>query len=84
MNQWANVIRWELRTRMFLRTTEFLWQEGHTAHSTHEEALREKCCACSTSTPTSPRRHGHAGDQGHEDASPKNSPARSAATPSKP
>src|SRR6266481_602992 len=41
VNQWANVMRWELRTRMFLRTTEFLWQEGHTAHSTHEEALEE-------------------------------------------
>ncbi|MEQ1947657.1 MAG: proline--tRNA ligase [Bryobacteraceae bacterium] len=41
VNQWANVIRWELRTRMFLRTTEFLWQEGHTAHSTHEEAVEE-------------------------------------------
>ena len=40
-NQWANVVRWELRTRMFLRTTEFLWQEGHTAHSNHEEALAE-------------------------------------------
>ncbi len=40
-NQWANVMRWELRTRMFLRTTEFLWQEGHTAHSTHEEAIEE-------------------------------------------
>jgi prolyl-tRNA synthetase len=40
-NQWANVLRWELRTRMFLRTTEFLWQEGHTAHSTHEEAMEE-------------------------------------------
>src|SRR5207244_5911536 len=41
VNQWANVIRWELRTRMFLRTTEFLWQEGHTAHATHEEAVEE-------------------------------------------
>jgi len=40
-NQWANIIRWELRTRMFLRTTEFLWQEGHTAHATHEEAVEE-------------------------------------------
>jgi prolyl-tRNA synthetase len=40
-NQWANVIRWELRTRMFLRTTEFLWQEGHTAHSSHPEAVEE-------------------------------------------
>ncbi|MFN7995088.1 MAG: proline--tRNA ligase [Bryobacteraceae bacterium] len=41
INQWANIIRWELRTRMFLRTTEFLWQEGHTAHSSHGEALEE-------------------------------------------
>ena len=41
INQWANVIRWELRTRMFLRTSEFLWQEGHTAHASHEEALDE-------------------------------------------
>ncbi|HJO25860.1 MAG: proline--tRNA ligase [Planctomycetes bacterium] len=41
INQWANVMRWELRTRLFLRTGEFLWQEGHTAHSTHEEAREE-------------------------------------------
>jgi prolyl-tRNA synthetase len=41
INQWANVVRWELRTRMFLRTTEFLWQEGHTAHATSEEAWEE-------------------------------------------
>ncbi len=41
VNQWANVVRWELRTRMFLRTTEFLWQEGHTAHASHSEALEE-------------------------------------------
>jgi len=41
INQWANVVRWELRTRMFLRTTEFLWQEGHTAHATAEEAIEE-------------------------------------------
>jgi prolyl-tRNA synthetase len=41
INQWANVVRWELRTRMFLRTTEFLWQEGHTAHAGHEEAIEE-------------------------------------------
>lgn len=40
-NQWANVFRWEMRTRMFLRTAEFLWQEGHTAHATKEEALVE-------------------------------------------
>ncbi len=41
LNQWANVVRWELRTRPFLRTTEFLWQEGHTAHATSEEAEEE-------------------------------------------
>src|SRR5687767_11971330 len=41
MNQWANVVRWELRTRLFLRTVEFLWQEGHTAHVTHDEAEEE-------------------------------------------
>src|SRR6186713_756724 len=41
INQWANVVRWEKRTAMFLRTTEFLWQEGHTAHRTHDEALAE-------------------------------------------
>jgi len=41
MNQWANVVRWEMRTRMFLRTTEFLWQEGHTAHATKQEAVEE-------------------------------------------
>ena len=41
INQWANVVRWELRTRLFLRTTEFLWQEGHTAHADKEEALEE-------------------------------------------
>ena len=41
INQWANVVRWEMRTRLFLRTTEFLWQEGHTAHTTHDEAEEE-------------------------------------------
>ena len=40
-NQWANVVRWELRPRLFLRTTEFLWQEGHTAHASHDEAVEE-------------------------------------------
>jgi prolyl-tRNA synthetase len=40
-NQWANVVRWEMRTRLFLRTMEFLWQEGHTAHATHDEAEEE-------------------------------------------
>ncbi len=41
INQWANVVRWEMRTRLFLRTTEFLWQEGHTAHATEPEAIEE-------------------------------------------
>lgn len=41
VNQWANVVRWEMRTRLFLRTTEFLWQEGHTAHATRAEAIEE-------------------------------------------
>lgn len=41
LNQWANVVRWEMRTRLFLRTAEFLWQEGHTAHATKEEAIEE-------------------------------------------
>lgn len=41
INQWANVVRWEMRTRLFLRTAEFLWQEGHTAHATEEEAIKE-------------------------------------------
>ena len=42
LNQWANVVRWEMRTRMFLRTSEFLWQEGHTAHATKEEAEKTR------------------------------------------
>lgn len=41
INQWANVVRWEMRTRLFLRTAEFLWQEGHTAHATKAEAIQE-------------------------------------------
>jgi prolyl-tRNA synthetase (EC 6.1.1.15) len=58
LNQWGNVVRWELRTRPFLRTSEFLWQEGHTAHATREEAEAE-VRRCSPSTPSWPglRRH---------------------------
>ena len=41
LNQWANVVRWEMRTRMFLRTSEFLWQEGHTAHADEKSAREE-------------------------------------------
>lgn len=50
INQWANVVRWEKRTYMFLRTSEFLWQEGHTAHATHEEALETMRWAMKTYT----------------------------------
>jgi prolyl-tRNA synthetase len=50
LNQWANVVRWELRPRIFLRTTEFLWQEGHTAHATFEEAQDETLRSTSGST----------------------------------
>ena len=46
INQWANVVRWEMRTRLFLRTSEFLWQEGHTAHATKNEALEEAELMC--------------------------------------
>src|SRR5881398_1979530 len=45
LNQWANVVRWEMRLRMFLRTTEFLWQEGHTAHADEADAMRETLLA---------------------------------------
>ncbi len=48
LNQWANVVRWELRPRMFLRTTEFLWQEGHTAHTDEADAMRETMLALDT------------------------------------
>ncbi len=41
INQWSNIVRWEKRTRPFLRTTEFLWQEGHTVHSSHEESEKQ-------------------------------------------
>ena len=84
VNQWANIIRWELRTRMFLRTTEFLWQEGHTAHSNHEEALRRSAAHAGRLCRRGRKRHGDAGDQGREDARRRNSPARCAATPSRP
>jgi prolyl-tRNA synthetase len=41
INQWANIVRWEMRTRLFLRTAEFLWQEGHTVHENSEDAMEE-------------------------------------------
>jgi prolyl-tRNA synthetase len=55
INQWCNVLRWEKVTRPFLRTSEFLWQEGHTVHATAEEA-RAETCRCSTSTRTASTR----------------------------
>ena len=60
INQWANVVRWEMRTRPFLRTAEFLWQEGHTAHATRDEAIAEsqmihELYACLLYTSPSPR-----------------------------
>ncbi len=53
LNSWNNVVRWELRPRIFLRTTEFLWQEGHTAHATREDAATYACASSTTSTRTS-------------------------------
>lgn len=55
LNQWANVVRWELRPRIFLRTTEFLWQEGHTAHASGDEALAESLERSIRCTGSSPR-----------------------------
>ena len=55
INQWANVVRWEMRTRLFLRTTEFLWQEGHTAHARKEKRGRRRC-KCWISTKTLPKK----------------------------
>jgi prolyl-tRNA synthetase len=67
LNQWANVVRWELRPRMFLRTTEFLWQEGHTAHANAEDAMRETMLALRIHRGRQGRRR-HAGRAGREDA----------------
>ncbi len=67
INQWANVVRWELRTRMFLRTTEFLWQEGHTAHATREEAVEETLKMLDVYATLRPRLHGDAGHPRRKD-----------------
>ena len=68
LNQWANVVRWELRPRMFLRTTEFLWQEGHTAHADEADAMRETMLALGLYARGGPRDGGDAGGGGREDA----------------
>ena len=67
INQWANVVRWEMRTRMFLRTTEFLWQEGHTAHATREEADGRNTQDARRLRHVRPGLHGDAGDPRRED-----------------
>ena len=67
INQWANVVRWEMRTRLFLRTTEFLWQEGHTAHATAEEAVEETMQMLDVYADVRRGVHGDAGDPGRED-----------------
>ena len=67
INQWANVVRWELRTRLFLRTTEFLWQEGHTAHATEAEASEETMRMLERLCRLRAGLSGHAGDQRRKD-----------------
>jgi hypothetical protein len=67
INQWANVVRWEMRTRPFLRTLEFLWQEGHTAHATAEEALAETLADAGRLRRLRHQRRGHPGDQGAQE-----------------
>jgi prolyl-tRNA synthetase len=66
INQWANVVRWEMRPRVFLRTAEFLWQEGHTAHATSEEAVEETLQDARRLRHVRRTRSGDAGDQGPE------------------
>jgi prolyl-tRNA synthetase len=67
INQWANVVRWEMRTRLFLRTTEFLWQEGHTAHATAEEAMEETLRMLDIYADFRHHRCRHPGDQGPQE-----------------
>ena len=80
INQWANVMRWEMRTRLFLRTTEFLWQEGHTCHETEEDAEEETLRMLEVYRDVRRGLHGDAG--AHRAARPRarSSPARCAPT----
>ena len=72
INQWANVVRWEMRPRLFLRTSEFLWQEGHTAHADASEAMAELLMILGT-LPRDPRiRRIGPGDAGHRGEKPEN------------
>ena len=83
INQWANVVRWEKVTRPFLRTTEFLWQEGHTAHETADEAEEETLQDARRLQGLRRERAGDAGDGRAEDARARSSPAPSAPTRSR-
>ena len=67
LNQWANVVRWEMRPRMLLRTTEFLWQEGHTAHADEADAMRRDDARARPVRRRGPRDRRHAGGGGRED-----------------
>ena len=80
INQWANVMRWEMRTRLFLRTTEFLWQEGHTCHETEEDAEEETLQMLEVYRTLRRGLHGDAGDHRAQDARARSSPARCAPT----
>ena len=79
----GNVVRWEMRTRLFLRTAEFLWQEGHTAHATREEAVEETMKMLGVYADVRRGVHGDAGDPGREDRRASGSPARSTPTASR-
>ena len=76
INQWANVVRWEKVTRPFLRTTEFLWQEGHTAHETAEEAQEETLKILGALQGVLRERAGDAGGRRPEERAARSSPAR--------
>ena len=83
INQWANVVRWEMRTRLFLRTLEFLWQEGHTAHATHDEAEDEARTMLGVYRDFMEEWMAMPVITGLEDATPRSSPARCARTRAK-
>ena len=83
LNQWANVVRWEMRTRLFLRTSEFLWQEGHTAHATEAEAVEETRTDARRLRPLRRGVDGDAGRAGRQDGVASASPAPSTRTASR-
>ncbi len=84
INQWCNILRWEKRTRLFLRTTEFLWQEGHTFHETHEEAATEVNTNARLLSGAGRGLAGHPGDRRPQDRSPRSSPGPSTPSRSRP